>query len=170
MKNFILIVLLFLTRAAFSQDLVVPQNYKFKTKEDFLRYQPDVIKCINWLAETPRNQKQQKRKEAEDFSVSWIYKCPYVSVFLEQYVMKISAKNPDLVLSFLFGFTKYTLEHPEEKSLLTLNMAGLTNLLNDYEINKSTLTQDDDLDTLIYIRDSQKLSDWLKPQLTRTKN
>ncbi|HYK76116.1 MAG TPA: hypothetical protein VEV16_04005 [Daejeonella sp.] len=143
----------------------IPANYKLESPADFKAYETEVIQCIYWLAETPRNTHPEMRQKTEDFLVQWIYGSPYVNVIIEPYIMKLSSKNADLLLSFIFGYSLYQLEHPGDKNLLPANVAGLTNLLNDYQKNLKVLKKDPLIDKVIGLQASGKLSDWILPQL-----
>jgi hypothetical protein len=122
-----------------AQQSPVPLNYTLHTPEDFRQYEPDVLDCIRWLYENPRSSTAGKRKQTEDFLVKWIYGCPYVQVTVEAYVMKLSSKNANLLLSFMFGYTHYQLQNLGNKDLLAANLAGLNYLIKDYQLNNKLL-------------------------------
>jgi len=64
MKKIVLIVSLFLISSqSFSQIFVVPNDYKLEKKEDYAKYEKDVIEGINWLLRTPVNNEEVRKKE-----------------------------------------------------------------------------------------------------------
>lgn len=164
----LLFFILFATGSSRAQSLPpVPANYKLESPDDFKTYQTNVIQCIHWLNETPRGIHPEARQQAEDFLVQWIYGSPYVNVIIEPYIMRLSSKNADLLLSFLFGYSLYQLEHPGDKNLLPANVEGLTYLLNDYHKNLKKLKKDPLIDKVIGLQTAGKLSDWIQPQLSQ---
>ncbi len=163
-------ILLFLLCSMFSisskaQQPLLPLNYTLDIPADFRQYENNVTNCIQWFGETPRNIDIEKRKQTEDFLVKWIYGCPYITVVIEPYVMKLSAKNADLLLSFMFGYTVYQLQNLGNKNLLPANIAGLNQLIKDYKLNNKLLKSDSSIDKIIELQASGKLSDWVMPQL-----
>lgn len=167
LKPILLLLLLITSQKTFAQDKVVPVNYSLNIPADFRQYENDVIKSINWLASNPRTFKPRERLKTEDFLVKWIYGSPYVNVVVEPYIMKLSGKNADLLLSFMFGYTLYQLEHPGDKNLIPANIAGISRLINDYQLNFSTFIKDPLINSVIELEKEGKLSDWLETQLSQ---
>jgi len=147
------------------EDISIPSNYTLESPADFRQYETTVVKCIKWFSETPRNINPAKRRKAEDFLVKWIYGSPYVNVIIEPYIMKLSAKNPDLLLSFMFGYALYQLEHLGDKNLVPANLAGLNLLLKDYQDNTSSFKRDAAIDKILTLQTAGTLTEWLQPQL-----
>ncbi len=166
-KYFFLFILFLVTQNCLAQDTIVPIDYSLENTSDFRQYESDVIKGINWLAEHPRNYQPAERKKTEDFLVKWIYGCPYVQVVIEPYIMKLSSRNADLLLSFMFGYTLYQLEHLGDKNLIPANIAGINQLLKDYELNKAQLKKDPLIEKVQAIEKEGKLTEWLEPQLSQ---
>lgn len=143
----------------------IPATYTLDNPEDFRRYEKNVISGIHWLELTPRDSQPEMRRNTEDFLVKWIYDCPYVKVIIEPYVMKLSGRNADLLLSFMFGYTLYQLDHLDDRNLVTANVAGLNMLLSDYKTNIKILKKDPSLDQLLEIQTSGGLPEWVRPKL-----
>jgi hypothetical protein len=165
LKSILLLLLLIVSQKIVAQDKLVPVNYSFDIPADFRQYEGDVIKCINWLAVNPRTFKPKERLKTEDFLVKWIYGSPYVNVVVEPYIMKLSSKNADLLLSFMFGYTLYQLEHLGDKNLVPANIAGISRLINDYQLNLSSFKKDPLIEKTIELEKEGKLTEWLQPQL-----
>lgn len=162
-KFFCFLLLLFAFNHLKAQD--IPVNYTLESPEDFRRYEKNVISGIRWLEENPRGSQKENRRNAEDFLVKWIYGCPYVKVIIEPYVMKLSGRNADLLLSFMFGYTLYQLDHLDNKNLVTANVAGLNMLLADYKANINALKKDSAIEQLFEIQTSEGLAEWIRPKL-----
>jgi hypothetical protein len=63
-KTVLTATLILIIFSATAQEFEVPKDYSLKKKEDYTKYEKDIIACINWLEETPLNQQEQKRKAA----------------------------------------------------------------------------------------------------------
>lgn len=156
----------FLLVASVTKGQIVPENYAFSSDEDYRRYEQQVIENIKWIATTPRSLDQDNRQQVEDFLVKWVYGCPYVRVIIEPYAMKLSSKNANLLLSFMFGYTLYKLEHLDDKNILNANVAGVSALLDDYQANKLSFKVDPAIDEVAELRLNGKLSEWIAPKLS----
>ncbi|MDB5012977.1 MAG: hypothetical protein JWQ25_1179 [Daejeonella sp.] len=167
MKNvlllFILSLLLTNTKA---QEPLVPTQYTLQSATDYRKYEPNVLACIQWLHNTPRNVEVAKRKEVEDFLLKWIYGTPYLKVVIEPYTMKLSGNNADLLLSFIFGYTEFKLKNLAENDALVANVAGIESLIKDYTSNNLKFKKDTAVDRVIALQSTGKLAEWIKPQLT----
>jgi hypothetical protein len=169
LKSFLLAVFsLFLAVNLSAQN--VPANYTLENPSDFRQYEQSVITGIKWLAQTPRNSQIENRQDTEDFLVKWIYGCPYVKVIIEPYVMKLSSKNANLLLSFMFGYTLYKLDHLDDKDLVAANVAGLNMLLDDYKNNIDALKKDPVIEQITEVRTAGNLSQWVLPKLGNVTN
>ena len=65
---------------ASAQTYEVPKDYTLKAKEDYAKYEDDIIKTIDWLQQTSWNEQTDKRKEANAFLVAWLTGSPNVSI------------------------------------------------------------------------------------------
>ncbi len=167
MKRFLFSLFFLLTVLWLQAQELIPQNYRLKTKEDFQQYESTVKSCMEWLIRTPRSENTAKRIAVEEFTVKWIKDTPYLTVVIEPYVMKLAKKNPDLLLTFMFGYTAYQLQHPENKALLTPHVAGLENLAKDYTLNKATFKEDEKIEEILELQKKGEISAWVKTQLSQ---
>jgi len=93
--NLSLIVwLLFITAGAKAQTYEVPKNVAFHSKDDYFKYEPDLLKTIDWLQQTPWTEQADKRKEANAFVLMWITGSPYVNLDLNEKITQLCDKNP----------------------------------------------------------------------------
>lgn len=120
-----IICFLILSSTAVAQTYEVPKDYVLKTKEDYAKYEPDVINTIDWLQQTSWDEQQDKRKEANTFFVAWITGSPNVSVEIGAEITKLADKNNELLITYMGGFTKYTLQHKEAQNVISAKVAGI---------------------------------------------
>ena len=159
----------FFTGTGVAQTFVVPENYKLKTPEDYDKYQPDVLACIDWLEATPSDQATEKRQEATAFFITWLTGSPKVSVSVFGFVADLADKNPDLMIIFLGGGTRFILENQDAASdNFKVSMAGLNSVLDVYEKRKG-VKKDKYVANLVELRKKGELDAWLKEQLEEGK-
>lgn len=163
---FTLILLLYMGSIQAQENTI---NQKFVSPADFRQYEEKLISDINWLANTSRDTLIEQRKLKEDLTIKWIYDCPYIRVVIEPYVMKLSRKNADLLLSFIFGYTLQKLQSPQDKDPVKANIAGLNMLLKDYSFNKNVLNSDPAIDQLLEKQSTGSLAGWIQPNLSQQK-
>jgi hypothetical protein len=147
----------------FGQTFEVPANYAFKTKADYARYEPEVIQAVKWLENVPLNQEDDKRKQAYLFVFTYVQGSPTVSIELQRYVTDISGKNPELLIAFLGGWTKYKLENPDVNDPLVLNTEGMKTILKIYKLGGAV--KDKNLEKLAKLSTDQELQDWVKGKI-----
>ncbi len=168
MKKLILLLFVFsllITASIHAQEAPLPSSYTLQSETDYRQYESNVLASIQWLQNTPRNTNLAKRKQVEDFLIKWIYGTPYLKVVIEPYVMKLSGKNADLLVSFIFGYTAFKLQNITKQDALVANVAGIEFLINDYNTNNYAFKKDATIDHIIALQSTGKLTDWVNKQL-----
>jgi len=155
-------IYLFFSHNIFSQTFEVPTNYVFKTKEDFAKYEKDIIQAINWLETTPIDKQSNKRKGVNAFLISWLTGSPNVSIALTEYTTELSSKNPDLLISFMGGWTKEKLQNPSLNDVLKLNIAGVKSIIKTYKLGGAK--KDKNVEKLL-LMDDQQLENWCRSKV-----
>lgn len=112
MKSLFLLVFISLfgiASTAQTVDFTVPESDVLRKKADFERYEQDIIKCIDWFAATPQDVDKKKRKAANSFFIAWLTGTEKVSVVIDEKVVHFAKKQPELLVYFMAGWTKYAL-------------------------------------------------------------
>ncbi|MEO6521464.1 MAG: hypothetical protein ABIN91_07300 [Mucilaginibacter sp.] len=159
----IIILLLFAAPEAMAQKFVVPLNYQLHDEQDYLKYQPDVLKAIDWFQQTPWNEKRLERTQVSEFLMAWIEGCPYVTVETSDDINELGDNNNDLLVAYLGGYTKYLLLNSELSFKNDARMAGMKALFAKYEKDKA-FKSDKKVEELMNL-DQKALQDWLSAQL-----
>ncbi len=168
MKHFVrILVLLLSVQIANAQEFEVPKNYILTKKEDYKKYEQDILKCIEWLENTPFDSHHYKRKEAYKFLLTWLTGCPYVTIEIDGKILKkFTKKNPELLMIFMGGWAKYSIEHPDDKDLVNGNMAGIKSVIKVYKQNKGKgLKEDKKIEKIIKLENKGELKNWVRKQL-----
>ena len=143
-----------LEEALFSKELN-NENFQLKTKEDFAKYETKVIEYINWLMDNPLNQKREIRKEKSAFLIKWMTGSPTVTIELVSGIVPMECA--ECLLSFMSGWTKYSLENNYSKNKIDCALAGAEYAIEFYEKNKSELGKNSDMKKLIKQKKKGKL-------------
>jgi len=135
-----------------------------KTKEEFIASEKKLLATINWLEKTPLNEQEAKRKQLNAIVTAWIINSPTVSLEVSAKTMPSSDKNKEMVIFFMAGWTRYSLENNYSKDVLQGTIAGLKTALGVYK-NNPGIKKDKALDKLAAIDEKNELEAWVKKQL-----
>lgn len=152
------------TAGASAQTFDVPAQYTLGKPDDFAKYEPQVINTINWLEATPVNDDMSRRKQAQRFLLEWASGSPKVSIGLQPYVGELSGKQSDLLMAFMGGWTRYSLQHPGVTDALTLNAEGVQSMLKVYALGG--LSTNKPLEKVRDLAAAGELNAWLKNKLS----
>ncbi len=136
------------------------ENIQLKTKEDFTKYETKVIEDINWLISTPLNQDSQTRKEKSTFLIKWMTGSPTVSIELVSGIVPLECA--ECLMSFMSGWTKYSLENNYSKNKIDCALAGAEYAIVFYEKNKSVLGKNSEMKKLIKLKKKGKLKKYIE--------
>ena len=152
-------LLLLLSFVATAQDFDVPANQP-TSKDEFVKSEGDFIKAAKWLETTAIGTQTDKRKQMNAWVLLWITNAPTVTVELQQPIGKLFEKNPDLLLVFMAGYTRYCLENNYSKDGVELNTAGIKSAINCYNLG-GDVRKDKTLSKVIDADKDGKLEDWV---------
>lgn len=158
MKRIIAIFLLtILSTNVFSQEFEVPSNYAFSVDADYTKYEADILKGIHWLTNTPIQEQAAKRKDVNAFVMKWITGSPNVSVEINSDVAKFTEANPDLLIIFMCGWTKYSLETKDYTNRNMGYLKGIEAVVDFYSKNKENLKKDKDVEKYVKMKEKGTL-------------
>jgi len=121
----------------FAQEISMPENLAFKTKEDYQKYEKEVLTGIDWLMKQPIDEQVQKRKTINAFVLAWLTGSPSVSISISQDIVTFIGCS-ECLLIYMGGYTKYVLENKDD-DLLKANVAAIKSVTVFYKKNKETL-------------------------------
>ena len=165
-KFYLLIILCFfaISLKVKAQAFPVPENYSLKLKEDYPKYEKDVINTVDWLAQTPWSEQVEKRKMADSFIFQWVSGSPTINiVYREDILTKICTKNKEFFFSYTGGYLKYALQNKNEKDYFDENkakLAGLRAVISKYN-SEPDRVKDKNVEYLIKVDEEGKLEDWV---------
>ncbi|MFI2744158.1 hypothetical protein ACG2LH_15600 [Zhouia sp. PK063] len=165
-KSISIIILFLTTKIMFGQDFEMPKNIKLEQKSDYIKYEKDVLNAINWLENTSILEQTNKREITSAFVSKWIMGTPTISVGLQAFQMDFTKKNPELLLSFLGGWTRFAIENPSEKDdAIKANIEGLKSLMKVYSANKGKgIKKDNKIEKLMKLS-PEDLKEWVRKRV-----
>ena len=147
-----------------SQGFEVPQGYSFDTKEDYAKYKPQILKCIDFLESAPYDGENGKREAANMFFMTWARRSPSISLRFHAYINTLTTANPDFFVMFIAGWTRRELTHPGSKDMAEYDLAGLRSIIKTYGQAKG-VKKDPAVEEIARLDKEGKLLKWLKPKL-----
>lgn len=147
-----------------AQDFQLPEDYTLEEKEDYSKYEADVLKAIDWLKDNPVNEDKAYRKKVNAFVLKWAMGSPTVSIMIRPNVVPYS-DNSDLLLTFLGGWVKYSIENNHSKDDDACAYAGTLHVLEFYKKNKKEIGKQKDLEKFIKKESKGKLEKYIARQM-----
>jgi hypothetical protein len=161
-----LLIALMLTIAnnSYSQDFAVPSGYQFNSKEDYAKYESDIISAAKWLIASPLNEQQDKRKEVSAFVVKWINGSPTVNVEINPTIMDFEKKNGGMLVLYMAASAKYVLENSYSKDMRAKHRSALRDMIGVYKAGKG-IQKDKKMEKLAKMDEDGKLDEWIADNL-----
>ncbi len=139
-------------------------QYQLKTKEDYAKYEQDVINGYNWLMDNPINLEATKRKEVNAFLIQWMTGSPNVSIKLSEKIVTYLDCEECLIM-FMGGWAKYALESKDFKNKVKGNLAGTESVIKFYLLNKKSLGQNKAIEKFVKLKEEKKLEEYIKSHI-----
>lgn len=163
MKYYVFASFLFLTTIpTFSQTFEVPADYQLKTVQDYDNYEKDVIEGVNWILATPLSEQKEKRAEVNAFLLKWISGSAKVHVEVKPEIVTFMSSSPDLLMLFLGGWTKYSLESSDFDNKVNGSLAGIESVIEFYTKNKEFMSKDKNVEKFIKMKDKGTLKEYVE--------
>ncbi|MCL2721192.1 MAG: hypothetical protein FWD47_07625 [Treponema sp.] len=138
----------------------VPRNYSFETEEDFRRYEPDILNCINFLKNAPVNDLSNNRRNINTFLLEWLSGVPYLTVTINGSVLELCEVNNNFLIIFLAGWTEYYLLNQNNYNERNGYLAGIETILDVYT-RGNDVRNDPAILNLVSIQKEGKLLNWV---------
>ena len=151
----------------YSQDFEVP-NYVLKEKEDYTKYEKDMIAAEKWLVNTPIKEQTFKRREVSAFVIEWVDGSPTVNCELFSFLVDLEKKNNGMLAVYMAATARYVLENNYSKELRPKHLFALKELMLFYNNNKA-MKKDKKMDKLISADEKNELDAWMEENMKMEK-
>ena len=126
-------IFLFANLIATAQDFTVPQLPT--NKEEFIKSEPDIIAAAKWLEANPIGTQKEKTIQVNVYVMKWITTSPTVNIEIDaDFTNKLFDNNNQLLLMFMAGYIRYSLENNYSKDKLKCYTAGIKSAINNYAL------------------------------------
>ena len=156
------LVLVAISFSLYAQDFEVPENFNPEKAEDYAPYEQEVIKCFDWLMSTPLNENPAKRTEVNGFLLKWLTGSPTVHLEIKQEIVTFMGTSPDLLMIFLGGWAKFSLESKEFDDNIAGSLAGIESVIAFYVKNKDLLPKDKHIEKYIKLKNKGTLKNYIE--------
>jgi len=159
-KILTLAIVLFLGLNLMAQDNDKAQGLELKTEEDYKKMEPVILRGIDWLQETPVAESKKERKEISGLLMLWMSGTPSVSIAIVEGLVPMG--NPDCMIAFMCGWTKYSLDNNYSKDNLKCAKAAVEHTIEFYNKNKKDIGKSKDVENLIKKQKKGTLEKYIK--------
>lgn len=160
-KLFGILMFSILTFNLVAQEFEVPKNCILAKGEDYAKYEGEILKGIDWLLKAPMATQPEKRREVNRFVMTWLTGSPTVTVNIKPEIVNFMNPNPDLLMVFMCGWTKYSIETKDNNNTAMGNQKGIEAVIEFYTKNKEYLKKDNNVEKYIKLKENGKLEEYI---------
>ena len=135
-----------------------------KTKEEWTASEPAVIRTVNFLESTPIDKQSAAWRAQAKIFMAWLTSSPQVTINVEANTTRIAQRNPEMLIIFMGGWTRYVLQNGYSRDRVQGIVAGLRSAIKAYKMGNG-FRKDREMEKLIKLEEGNGLEDWVKEQL-----
>jgi tetratricopeptide (TPR) repeat protein len=147
------------------KDLSSADTYIMEIKEDYVRYEEDIVDAVDWLIETPVNEDIITRANKNALVLKWISGCPYVSVELNEDIVPYIEECPECMMIFMGGWVKHAIRTKDYANTLQGSIEGTYAVIQFYNNNKTRIENIKSINKLIKLKSEGKLESYIEGKL-----
>ncbi len=160
----------FLGYSSYAQSIQVPPDVTYEVGDDYALFEEDILKISNWMINGKVNDEFNKSwKDASAFLMKWIEGSPTVYIMVQQEFASYVEKQPALLMVFMAGWTKYSLENKVIYDNVGGNLAALDAVMTFYQNNKKILGEDKEIEKFIKMKSKKQLEAYVKKHAVANK-
>ncbi len=168
MKLFVNILLSFSSLLFFNyaqaQRFEVPKNYSFDSKNDYKKYEDNIISCINWLEKNYSNENNSKVRESTNFLLEWSSGCPYINIPQNLKIDALFNESPELRVFYTGGWVKNAVKTKLKSNKTENCVAGLKAVIKMYNDDHS-IKRNPKINELVKLDEHAGLNDWVEERI-----
>ena len=168
LSTFILTVLSFADISA-QTSFEVPPDVQLNVREDYAKYEPDIIAASKWLETNDLGKEEAKRKEVSAFVLKWIIGSPTVNISMGEHLLKVYDKNASLLIIYMGSYTRYYLENKATATPYLATKAALISMMTVYK-KGIDISRSKEMERLIKATDENKLDEYIVDKMKVAQN
>ncbi|QIK54111.1 hypothetical protein G7051_07090 [Dysgonomonas sp. HDW5B] len=142
----------------------VPEEYSFLLREDYNKYEPEIKEAIDWYLWRSMGMDNDKRQNAATFFMQWLVGSPAVTVEVDTKVVNFVDTNPQLLIPFSMGWSKYAIEN-ENADRIKASAAGIEAAVTYYNKNRAFMNKDANIEKYEKMIKNKKLENYISKNL-----
>ncbi len=142
----------------------VPDNVVLEKKEDYTKYENDIITAADWLEETPFNEQKLKRRSVNSFVAVWVLGSPTVTIMISDVIMQMDKKNTGMLVLYMAAYSRYVLKNNYSKDAHAAKVSALKSIIKVYNTGKG-FSKDKRIEKLVQADADGKLDDWISENM-----
>lgn len=163
MKRFFVIALcLLFSQTTWAQKFSVPAVPDEIEKSEYVNYEKDFIRCMDWLESHSPSANQ--REDVNFFVLWWLSGTPDVHIEVNADVANFD--NGELLLLYIGGWAKHSINHPDASDV-DGSMAGIETVINYYLKYKDSLGKNKSVEDLIKMKNKGTLRQYVERSMKK---
>lgn len=107
----------------------------------YMELEPQVLADIDWLNYYPLDEQQSLRDDKNRFVLMWMSGSPSIKIGMDDRIVTFQGAEPWILMAYMMGWTKYSLEHNYSNDPVECTTAAVTNAVNFYNRNRKSLAR-----------------------------
>lgn len=151
-KLFVIALCLLFSQMAWAQKFSVPNIPEKIEKSEYVNYEKDFLRCMDWLESHSPSATQ--RKDVNSFVLWWLSGTPDVHIEVSTDVANF--QNGDLLLLYIGGWAKHSINNPDASDV-DGSMAGFETVINYYQKYKDSIGKNKGVEDIIKMKNKGTL-------------
>lgn len=151
-KLFVIALCLLFSQMAWAQKFSVPDIPEKIEKSEYVNYEKDFLRCMDWLESHSPSATQ--RKDVNSFVLWWLSGTPDVHIEVSTDVANF--QNGDLLLLYIGGWAKHSINNPDASDV-DGSMAGFETVINYYQKYKDSIGKNKGVEDIIKMKNKGTL-------------
>ena len=140
-----------------------------KAKEDYPKYQQDVLRAIDWALNTPFYVQTDKRKDVNAFLLMWLTGSPTVNIEVHSDIVSFIKPNGELIMIFMCGWAKHSIDN-NTNDKVSGNIKGIEAVIDFYTKNKDKMPKYKNVEKYIKLKEKGKLESFVQKKVSKLSN
>ena len=78
-----------ISASLYSKDYELPENYVSLSESNLKQFEPEILKCIDYLENAPQDDVSDRKKRINSFFMEWVTLSPTVSIKIQPYLIAL---------------------------------------------------------------------------------
>jgi len=136
-------------------------------RDAYTSLESKLLQDIKWLNDTPVKKDKETRDEKARFVLMWMSGSPTVYIQMDNRIVTFLDADPSILMAYMMGWTKYTIENNYSDDAIQNTVAGITNTVNFYTKNRKSFQKNTELENYKKMIEEGTLTRYVADVLTK---